>query len=1536
MKKNYLIVVLLMLLGYGLKGQTAPSNFINYQGVARDANGELLVESTINLGIGLRFGTENAPVSYQETHNLLTDANGVFSLRIGNGAASTGDYASLPWGSAASFITVSINGAQLGTTEIMAVPYAISSGDGRQTAAEVPYDNTTSGLPANNVQEALDALVGGGSINTDNQGLVLTGDVLTIEGGTGSVDLSLYRNDEDADPTNELQSLSFDIATNALSLSNGNTVTIPSGGTDADADPMNEIQDISLDGTQISITNGSTIDLAPLIPPGGTDDQNLELTGDVLSIEGGTGSVDLSTYINDADADANNEIQDISLDGTEISITSGSTIDLAPLIPPGGTDDQNLELTGDVLSIEGGLGSVDLSTYINDADFDPLNEVDVTAQTGILLGDGADVTGLVGTTDGQVPKWDTTASAWILGADETGGGTGTSPWQLNGNAVFYDNGNVGIGLTAPNAPLHVHQDAAASNSLYTTTDTGDAANDGLFVGLTNRLGDGFTGEIINQEAGGLYLGTNGLDRIRIMPDGQVGIGGIFPEEALDVEGTIRTRDLAGAGLRNVVADAEGNLVIGAGGGADGDSDPMNEIQDISLDGTEISITSGSTIDLAPLIPPGGTDDQNLELTGDVLSIEGGLGSVDLSTYIDDADADANNEIQDISLDGTEISITNGSTIDLAPIIPPGGTDDQNLELTGDVLSIEGGLGSVDLSTYINDADFDPLNEVDVTAQTGILLGDGTDVTGLVGTTDGQVPKWDAVSSAWVPGDDEVGTGSGGAEELNDLSDAKKTENSLFIGESAGILINGNNITAIGQGALAADTSGELPGNNNTAIGRNALNNNIEGGSNTAIGNATLSTNLSGNRNSAVGSSALNANRLGSDNTALGSLALLNNTANGNTAVGSAALQENTDGTGNTALGFESLQNNTVSNVTAVGSRALKENTTGQENTAIGSLSLTSNTTGDRNTGVGFESLASNTVGFNNIAIGSRALTTNTMGNDNIALGHSALRENTTGINNIAMGSFSLVGNTIGNNNSALGYLALRSNSTGSNNTAIGSFVLEESTTGTNNVAVGSFALDINTTGNGNTALGTNTLGANRTGDNNTAIGLNALRNSRASNLTAVGFEALRDNTSGAENTAIGSSALTANTTGSVNTAVGELALFNNTSGAENTALGASTLANNTTAGGNTAIGARALSQNIAQWNTAVGSFALTFNTTGVNNTAVGRSALSNNTEGIQNTAVGLNALTSNISGGNNTAMGAIALSSNTTGSRNTAFGSGALFFNESGENNSAIGVQALRSNTTGFENTAVGYDALLGNTGGIRNTAIGGAALVNNTAGSNNVAIGRSALFENTNGRNNTAVGLAALLRNTIGNDNTAVGFNALFNLISGNNNIAIGESAQVPNSTGSNQVRIGNTNIALAQIQVAWTVTSDQRWKTDIRDLSYGLNMVNQLRPVDYLRKNNEHQTRETGFIAQEVETVLKQLGYENQGILTKDDKGYMSLRYNDFVPILTKAIQEQQDQIEGLRKTNENMRAQLDSLQEQINALVKHTGTNEVVSKK
>jgi len=117
----------------------------------------------------------------------------------------------------------------------------------------------------------------------------------------------------------------------------------------------------------------------------------------------------------------------------------------------------------------------------------------------------------------------------------------------------------------------------------------------------------------------------------------------------------------------------------------------------------------------------------------------------------------------------------------------------------------------------------------------------------------------------------------------------------------------------------------------------------------------------------------------------------------------------------------------------------------------------------------------------------------------------------------------------------------------------------------------------------------------------------------------------------------------------------------------------------------------------------------------------------------------------------------------------------------------------------------------------------------------------------------------------------------------------------------------MGNSSIIYAGIQVAWTITSDEVWKENIRELPYGLDFVNQLKPVDYIRKNNEAKTREIGFIAQDIEMLLKEIGYEDQGFLTKDDNGFLGLRYNDLIALLTKAIQEQQTMIKALKAKND-----------------------------
>ncbi len=683
MKKNYLISIALLFFGI-INAQEAQKNFINYQGVARNAENQLMAGENMVLGIDLKIGSPVATPTYSENHSITTDTNGVFSLKIGNGNTTSGDYNSIPWGSGATFVTVSINGSEIGTTEMMAVPYALSSGDASQSAAEVPYDNSATGLSAANTQEAIDALAGGGTIDTDDQGLVLTGDILTIQDGSGSVDLSSYVDDEDADSNNELQTLSFDPGTNELSLSDGNSVIIPSGGTDADADPTNELQNLSFDaGTnELSLSDGNSV----TIPSGGTDaDADPTNEFQTLSFDSGTNELSLSDGNSvtipsggtDADADPTNELQDISLVGTELTISDGSTIDLAPIVPPGGSDDQNLELIGDVLSIESGAGSVDLGDYIDDNDADPNNELQnlsfnattnelsltfgnsVTIPSGgtdadadptneiqtlsfdsgtneLSLTDGGVVTlpsggsgltlpyygevseagaafhahnydgatyGVVGSTgtDGATIPNNTAGVlgystsghgvygyaensflAGVQGVSNSATGHGVLGYGLGGGigGFFYTTpagraalstgvGNVGIGTQDPTAKMHVVHDSFVGTPQLKLEETGD---DYARIELSNDQVNSFwniaglTKSTSNESKLNFYYhdGAVGQDRMTILGNGNVGVNNSNPVAKLDVGGNIRSTDLIGTGQRNVVADANGNLVIGSG------------------------------------------------------------------------------------------------------------------------------------------------------------------------------------------------------------------------------------------------------------------------------------------------------------------------------------------------------------------------------------------------------------------------------------------------------------------------------------------------------------------------------------------------------------------------------------------------------------------------------------------------------------------------------------------------------------------------------------------------------------------------------------------------------------------------------------------------------------------------------------------------------------------------------------------------------------------------------------------------------------
>src|SRR3989339_302772 len=447
-----------------------------------------------------------------------------------------------------------------------------------------------------------------------------------------------------------------------------------------------------------------------------------------------------------------------------------------------------------------------------------------------------------------------------------------------------------------------------------------------------------------------------------------------------------------------------------------------------------------------------------------------------------------------------------------------------------------------------------------------------------------------------------------------------------------------------------------------------------------------------------------------------------------------------------------------------------------------------------------------------------------------------------------------------------------------------------------------------------------------------------------------GYRALYSNTTGNENTANGMYALYSNTTGSYNNCNGWGVLYSNTTGFNNSAFGWGALYNNTTGNYNTADGRASLYYNTTGFsNTGSGSGALYSNTTGNSNTAVERDALYFNTTGYSNTASGYSSLYSNTTGINNTAAGMQALYSNTTGNYSTAFGHSALY-SSTGSSNTAVGSETLSSNTTGFSNTGIGRLTLSNNTSGIRNTAIGAVVLFSNTIGGNNTACGYSALYSNTEGTRNTAFGLNALYSNTIEQFNTGIGVSA--GDINASSYCTLLGAYAYPNAKGytnvmglgydvrptaSNQVRIGNSSVSSIGGYAGWTNFSDGRYKLAVNENVKGLDFVMKLRPITYQLDMNrlsadlkENQRRNengnitiessetdinsrneksqfvfTGFVAQEVEKVAMDLGFDFSGVdKPKNENDFYGLRYAEFVVPLVKAVQEQQKIIEQLTR--------------------------------
>ena len=345
---------------------------------------------------------------------------------------------------------------------------------------------------------------------------------------------------------------------------------------------------------------------------------------------------------------------------------------------------------------------------------------------------------------------------------------------------------------------------------------------------------------------------------------------------------------------------------------------------------------------------------------------------------------------------------------------------------------------------------------------------------------------------------------------------------------------------------------------------------------------------------------------------------------------------------------------------------------------------------------------------------------------------------------------------------------------------------------------------------------------------------------------------------------------------------------------------------------------------------------------------------------------------SNLSGNptDNLVIGDNAGNSLTTGKRNVILGSQAAPATTSGSYQVIIGWNAGLSTTSNGSSVIIGYDAgklvnantsvmigakaarsLSGSYG--FHTIVGGNACYLTSSGNYHSAFGYGALFLQTTGSRQTAIGYRSLYSLSTANDNTALGYQSGYsitgsgntvigsnsaysgtnNLTSGSNNILIGHNSAASAATVSNEITLGNSSISTLRCAVtSITSLSDERDKSNIKDLSYGLDFIDSLQPREFVWDNrletklqqvkdengddvfdennegvfeevefysNNKGKKDFGFIAQEVQS----LDDDTLRLVYDKNPEKLEISYGKLVPILVKAIQELKAEIETLK---------------------------------
>lgn len=977
---------------------------LNYQAIARNANGVALTFRDVGIRLSIRDGSANGSIVYSETRNVRTNQFGLFTVVIGSPGASNvlGSMASINWISGNKYLQVEIdpeggnNYFQAGASQLQAVPYALFAN------AAYPVGPAGGDLLGSTYPNPIIAPLAVTTPKIANQ-TVTTPKIADLNITTAKLANQSITNPKIQDNTiANIKLVNSKVTLNGLTLNlgdaqdfsigrNGTDVNIVSVGTThtfnfPDASIVNRGLLNSSDFSNFNTAYTSRI--TGLTTTGSIGPATL--SGNVLNIPNysytlpAASATTLGGII--PGANITNTSGTISITSNNVINALGSQTANRFLVAPNGANGLPTfreMATGDIPD-----NIVTNSKLANSSINIGTTNIPLGTTANTLLGLTSVTSGaFVGPLTGNASTASTWANQRTLSL--TGDVTYTSnPFDGSANttgvATLANSGvTAGIYGAANSIPI-ITVDAkgrltsVSTNLISGVSTLGSSLNSGnIIVGSAANIAAQvtMTGDVTITNTGVTGIGNGKVTDAMLAPgitDGKLAtistLGKVANSATTATEfntpNTIVSRDGSGnftAG--NITANLTGNVtgtaanVTGIVLGANGGTGVPNSGRTMTLGGNVVTAGDLTTAGaFATTLTSTGATNVTLPTTGTLSTLAGietltnKTISIPTINFSNNAAVNAGSDAQGSGIVTNDINIISSTPTSPSGITLPNGIAGRRIIIVN--------RGTNPINVYpVNGAQID-------------LLGNDNPYNNI--PANGYLEFFATSANQWYSSSNKTLT-----TQWNTIGNSGLTAGTNFLGTTDNVALQ----FKVG-GTFAGQIHPTLSGNLNTSFGLLSYNTTAGGTQNTAFGAGALGSNNGGKDNTAIGQGALASNK---------------NLGNNNTGVGQGALSSNETGTSNVAVGQASLRAivNTDRN-TAVGRASIENITSGTDNTVLGYIA-------GRNHGTTFSDLETNTVTSlsQSVMIGSYTRPSASGSQNEIVIGHNAVGN---GSNTIQLGN----------------------------------------------------------------------------------------------------------------------------------------------------------------------------------------------------------------------------------------------------------------------------------------------------------------------------------------------------------------------------------------------------------------------------------------------------------------------------------------------------------------------------------------------------